>query len=85
VQKSRHSLSAGLRHLTNRARLAVLLDILSDAWPPVVMLHIVCCLLWPIMPQHFVCLGYHNFSELSFVMDDGWYAKHRGICTIAGV
>jgi len=85
VQKSRHSLGAGLRHLTNRACLAVLLDVLSDAWPPVVTLHIVRCLLQPIMPQHFVCLGYHDFSDLSFVMDDGQYTKHRGICAIAGI
>ena len=71
--------------MTNGAHLAVLLDVLSDAWPPVVMPHIVCCLLRPNMPQHFVCLGYHDFSDLSFVMDDGRYAKHRGVCAIAGV
>ena len=85
MQKSRHSLGAGLHHLTNRAHLAVLLDVLSDAWPPIVAPHIVRCFLWPKMPQHFVCLGYYHFSDLSFVMNGRWDTKHRHFHAITGV
>ena len=85
MQKSRYSLGAGLYYLTNGACLAVLLDILSDMWPPIVAPHIVCCFLQPKMPQHFMCLGYYDFSDLSFVMDDRWDTKHRCFCVIMGV
>jgi hypothetical protein len=70
MQKSRHSLSAGLRRLADGARLAVLLDILPDAWPPIVALDVVHGFLQAKVPQHLMCLGYYNLCQSSLFLYD---------------
>jgi hypothetical protein len=70
MKKSWHSLSAGLRSLTDRARLAVLLDILANAGPPIVAAYVVCRFLRPKVPQHFVCLGDDYFRQSTLAQND---------------
>jgi hypothetical protein len=62
MQKFRHSLSTRICHLTNRAHFAILLDVLSDARPPVMAPYVICCFLQAKMPKHFMCLCDNYFS-----------------------
>jgi len=71
--------------LAHWARLAVVLDILTNSWPPVVAPNVFCSLLWAKMSQHFVCLQDNDLSQSSFILDDQWYAQHRSACSILSI
>src|SRR5260221_3096024 len=72
VQKSWHSLSARLRCLTDRARLAVLLDVLANAGPPIMAADVVRRFLRSKVSQHFMCFGYDYFSQSTLTLNDYW-------------
>jgi hypothetical protein len=78
-------LSAGLCHLADWTRLAVLLNVLPNAGPPVVAADIVHGFLWSKVSKYLVHLSDDHFSKLSFVQDDRQYAQHRCTCTVVGI
>jgi hypothetical protein len=71
--------------LTNRARLAIILDVLPNARPPIVPPNILGSFLWTEVPEHFMHLGNYDLGHLSFLSDEGWYAQYRFACFIASI
>jgi len=71
--------------LAHWACLAVVLDVLTDSWPPVVAPNVFRGLLWAKMSQHFVRLQDNDLSQSSFILDDRWYAQHGSACSISSI